>query len=191
MSYIDKHMTDSLKDHELTMIADTPDIKAFYMKKPGTRNLSLLLVFTPEGIGLTGDLTFDNWGLWSMFGSQTLGWFSSQLSEDYLCGKFLSSDHWGANRAADGYAFEPDEDDDGRLEFEKREIRQQLKDGSIDSPDDLYDKMNEQSHLGFDASEGIPGYGYDPASAGWLCAVQQRFRELRAKQEGNEHGQKR
>lgn len=189
MSYVDKHMVESLKDHELTIIADTPPIKAFYMKRPGTGMFSVLVVFTPEGIGLTGDLTFGDGGVWSAKYHYGLGWFSGDLSEDYLCSKFLKSDHWDADRAAADYSFEPNEDDDGRLEFEKREIRQRLKDGGIDNPNDLYDEMDEQSHLGFDVSDGVPGYGYDPAAAGWLCAVQQRFRELRAKQVGSEHGQ--
>lgn len=26
--------------------------------------------------------------------------------------------------------------------------------------------------------DGIPGYGYPPSEAGWLCAIQQKFREL-------------
>lgn len=26
--------------------------------------------------------------------------------------------------------------------------------------------------------DGVPGYGYPPAEAGWLCAIQQRFREV-------------
>ena len=178
MSYIDKHMTESLKDHELTMIADTPDIKAFYMKRPGTRHFSILLVFTPEGIGLTGDLSIDNWGVWSMFGSPNLGWFSSQLSEDYLCGKFLKEGHWDADRAADAIAFALDPDEDVTAE---REIEKNLRERDIDNPNDLYHAM---SKAGLCTTDGFPGQGFDPAAAGWLCAVQQRFRELRAKQEG-------
>lgn len=187
MSYIDKHMTESLKDHELTMIADTVPIKAFYMKKPKTGIYSVLLVFTPEGIGLTGDLTFGDGGVWSARHHYGLGWFSGELAEGYLCSKFLSLNYWDADRAACEHVFEDEEDDIENLTRAKEEMRTRLKDGDIDSPHFLVSEM--EFHL-FDTSLGIPGYGYDPAAAGWLCAVQQRFRELRAKQVGGEDGQK-
>lgn len=144
MRCIDKHMTESLKDHELTMIADTPDIKAFYMKKPGTGIFSVLLMFTPEGIGLTGDLTFGDGGLWSARGGYGLGWFSSDLSEDYLCSKFLKSDHWDADRAANESVFEDNPDDDDALAVEKKDIRMRLKDRDIDSPNYLAMEMEAQ-----------------------------------------------
>lgn len=188
MSYIDKHMTESLKDHELTMIADTPDIKAFYMKKPGTGIFSVLLVFTPEGIGLTGDVMYgDTTGLWSARGGYGLAWFSGDLPEGYLCEKFLKSNHWDADRAAESCWFEPDEDDSELIARAKSEISTHLKNRVIDSVNDLATEMDLQ---GFDISFEMPGYGYDPAAAGGLCAVQQRFRELYAKQEGSEHGKK-
>ena len=170
MSYIEKHMTESLKDHELTMIADTPPIKAFYMKRPGTGMFSVLVVFTPEGIGLTGDLTFGDGGVWSARGGYDLGWFSGELAEGYLCSKFLKSDHWDANRAAGKYPLAPDDDDDDDEETVtmKRAIRKLLKDRISENP---YELESEMYSKGFDLADGVPGYGYDPAAAGWPCSL--------------------
>lgn len=30
----------------------------------------------------------------------------------------------------------------------------------------------------YSCDDGVPGYGYPPSEAGWLCAIQQRFREV-------------
>lgn len=86
------HMIESIKDHVLEQVLDTERFKAFYMKYPGPpqRSMSTLIMFTPEGIVITGDLCprMKTGGVISDLG-YGLNWFSGRLSEGYLCEKFM------------------------------------------------------------------------------------------------------
>lgn len=64
-----------------------------------------------------------------------------------------------------------------RLVAKRDEVADKLYDlaNSMPSQDGLYDEWLE--HFESD-SEGLPGYGYAPREAGWLCALQQKFSEL-------------
>lgn len=89
MSFVENHMRDSLKDHVLEQVLDTEKFRAFYLKKPGGgRMMSTLIMFTPEGIVITGDLCPGQRGVISTLG-YGLDWFAGKLSEDYLCQKFF------------------------------------------------------------------------------------------------------
>lgn len=87
-SEVEKFKAD-FKDHVLEEIP-AGDLKAFYLKRPGTRMGSSLILFTPEGIVIAGDMTPGR-GALSAFG-YGLSWFASELGWDYLCGKFLDKE---------------------------------------------------------------------------------------------------
>lgn len=88
----------ALKDHTLEQVLDTPNFKAFYLRPPGGgRMMSTLIVFTPEGIVLMGDLTPGHHGNVSALG-YGLSWFAGDLSGSYLCEKFLQKS-WHAELA--------------------------------------------------------------------------------------------
>lgn len=186
MSRVDLHMLESLKNHVLEEVAGAP-FPMFKLHQPGTCVYFIRLTFLPEGIVITGDMM---WGggncalngraLCSSSG-YGVGWFSGKLSEDYLCEKFLRPNQWSRERA---------------LEAALDEIRQARRDGDRDavhswakivrllrgSYDDdasfaMHDLMVDE---GMETADGLPGYGYDDASAGWLCAIQQTFARLRA-----------
>lgn len=85
---------DMLKNHFLEEVLDSPKFQAFYLKEPGLgRMQSTLILFTPEGIIITGDLCPGNdprnSGVTSSLG-YGINWFAGKLSPCYLCEKFLS-----------------------------------------------------------------------------------------------------
>lgn len=152
-TYIVQHMKESLKDHVLVEVP-TGDIRTFYLKRPEkSRMMSALLIFSPEGIIICGDLRIGDHGVVSDYG-YGLDWFAGELGEDYLCSKFLKRE-WQSEVAM---AWAEDEHDTHPQPFD-----------------------TEQEFLniyGMElAGDGV-GYDYSPAAAGWLCAIQQRFREL-------------
>jgi hypothetical protein len=176
MTYIDAHMKDALKDHVLIPLDAGKDMKAFYLKKPGEgRMMSTLIVFTPEGIVIQGDLTPGQNGNVSCF-NYGLDWFRGDLSEGYLCGKFLETSF----------------SREGTDENIREAIISKRREGGIDrdAARELWDErpqdeeMDERGfydffcdRLGDDASESIR-YDYRPGEAGWLCVIQQRFAAL-------------
>lgn len=100
MSYVEAHMRESLKDHYLEQILDTDRFKAFYMRREkGSRVMSTLFIFHPEGISICGDLVPGHHGDSSALG-YGINWFAGVLSEGYLCSKFLLQG-WHADLAED------------------------------------------------------------------------------------------
>lgn len=193
---VEKHMATSLKDHFLEEISAGEKIRAFYIKREGTRMMSTLILFTPEGIVLMGDLCPSNHGAASAFG-YGLDWFSGRLSEDYLCEKFLrkcwqlevAKEHceWHIEQAveeAKKYRLcegDGDREDARRSIKEGRRWQAVLKAlGDEGTEQTCYDEMCDQDLYDGDT---MPGYDYPRGDAGWLCAIQQKFSELyRAKQ---------
>lgn len=140
--------------------------------------MSCLITFTAEGIVIQGDLTPGQNGVISVCG-YCLAWFADRKSEDYLCEKFLRKE------------FVP--------ELALRSFRERVlmyrRDGSIpkDRAREAFDWIASSGGDGMPAEEFFEaywgcfrdspdgcGYGYNPADAGWLCAIQQRFAALYA-----------
>ncbi len=175
MTYVKDNMRRDLAGHELKLVSRTEDVTAFYLKAPGTRMMSTLLLFTPEGIVLQGDLTPERKGSLSDLGYGP-GWFAGKLSEGYLCEKFLEH-KWVPERAAEELR-----DPDGQYLSDRSDnIRRDvlLIADSIGDGDLGVEALHEDlTVLGFDMGDGPPGITWDPSEAGWLCAIQQRFAEL-------------
>lgn len=172
MSYVEPHMKKSMEEMKLTQLNFRP-LEMFYLKREGTGTLRTLIIFTKEGIVLTGDVMLGlnpSGGIVSQLGYGS-DWFSSNLSEDYLCQKFLPK-VWVSELAKKHMEYMLREDTD--LDVEQRvsiedAIRHQVYDSS-------YEFGQWWDNTFSDGPEDI-GYGYDPSDAGWLCAIQQRFRE--------------
>jgi hypothetical protein len=96
MSLRDEYGYDQmLATHILEQVLDTPKFKAFYLKEPGMgRMQSCLILFSPEGINILGDLCPGNDTRNSGVHAYGYGldWFAGRLSWSYLCEKFLSKD---------------------------------------------------------------------------------------------------
>ena len=91
---IQKKIKDSvarLENHYLKVVEHTPNIEMYYLREPGSgRMMSTLIMFTPEGIVITGDLApgSSGHGVVSCSG-YGIDWFTGLLDSDYLASKFL------------------------------------------------------------------------------------------------------
>lgn len=86
---------EDLKNHYLEQVLDTPRFKAFYLKQPGMgRMQSCMIMFSPEGINILGDLCpgNDKRNSGVHAGGYGLDWFAGKLSWSYLCEKFLTKE---------------------------------------------------------------------------------------------------
>ena len=175
---VEPRMVESLKDLILEQVLDTEKFKAFYMKRPGGgRVMSTLIMFTPEGIVIQGDLTPGFHGNVSCLG-YGLGWFRDQLSEDYLAEKFLQRDWYAEVATADlrwilkQIADEHETAKPGDVE-KIQELVSRCEDGDLDveSFREAWEEIHEEW-------ETLPGCGYNPKEHAWLCAIQQKFAEL-------------
>lgn len=178
MSYVAAHMRKSLENHQLIQLVDLPNFQSFYLKDPSKgRMMSTLISFTPEGIVLQGDLTPSHHGDVSALG-YGLNWFAQDLSEYYLCEKFLTQE-FVAEYADRGMREEIiRQRREGEITKDRaRELWGEVGvSGDFTGPMDAYEFWTEE--LGYDDGHGCPGYGYAPGKAGWLCAIQQRFSQL-------------
>jgi hypothetical protein len=179
-TYVEEHMRESLAGHILEPHADHEKVKAFFLKGPKNgRMMSCLILFTIEGIVIMGDLTPCQNGVISTYG-YGLSWFAGPKSEDYLCEKFLRKEFVPelAERSFKDQLLRYRRDEPERLSKEQaREAWDQVERL-------MYDGMDARAFcdLYYDTFKDTPecGYGYNPADAGWLCAIQQQFAALYA-----------
>lgn len=184
-SYVTDYMREGLQEHELFRISEKP-VEAYYLKQPHSRMSSTLILFTPEGIVMVGDLTPEMNGTCSRRHDRDLAWFiaDGRLEWD-ICDNFLKKkwlpelalkemqqenffEEWCENTA------------DNRVKFDK------LVEYLAEGPDGIWSEVETYQVLGdigYDLASGVPGYGFDPGEAGWLCAIHQRFAELYTKGE--------
>jgi len=163
---------DALKNHVLEVVVEHDRIQAYYLKRPGEgRMMSTLIVFSPEGITISGDLKPCN-GAVSCYGYNR-NWFSGVLGVDYLCEKFLQK-KWTCEQAVEAIRWNiKNYDAEGRKQW--RAVLADLKEtwGTDDfTSTHLYDAMNTHD---LDTSDGCPGYRYLDSEAGWLSAIQTAF----------------
>lgn len=193
MSYLEKHMIDSLKDHELKLIEKTDHFECYRMGRPDTGVYAAYITFmthsanpgtAPRGqmIVISGDIVLceHTHAVGSNYGYGK-SWFSGQLDGSYLCEKFLRK-CWSKEAAVRDlrweakYLRENKESDAMDLQFAKDldEIAQELECGDSLDQRDIYEKYTELRG----ADDYEVGHDYPLAEAGWLCAIQQKFREL-------------
>jgi hypothetical protein len=185
-TYVEVQMAENFKKYILEPHADYERLKAFYLKEPKHGRMgSCLILFTVEGIVIMGDLTPCQNGVISAYG-YGLDWFAGQLSEDYLCSKFLTKE-FVPELALQGFKERllekrrlsgvrcPSLDDRFIDKFTAREaweyVEGMMQDGM--GRDEYYRLYCETFN---DSPEC--GYGYNRSDAAWLCAIQQRFSEL-------------
>ena len=173
-----------------------PSFRAFMMKQRGYegRMGSTLLMETPEGVVITGDLCprANTRGVISDLG-YNLGWFAGTSSADYLASKFLEKG-WHAELAQRDMevmakavlAREYDDaewaeilDGDDPPGERRRELAKQLRSLGRRADDmggvSFMDEYHTEIHDDF---EDTPGVGYDPDQLKMLCIIQSRFSVL-------------
>lgn len=181
MSYIQPHMTEALAGHVLEQRGD----HHYVIRRPGTGCYFLNIADVGGRIVLTGDLTIGGPHGCVSAGGYGIDWFSGAKSEGYLCSKFLAKE-WQWEAAAETL-----HDWLGNGTIEEPEHVERIKailnwEKSIDfvwkydapEPIELYEELAELGEGYVD--DGVPGYDYPRAAAGWLCAVNQKFAELMA-----------
>lgn len=176
-----------LKSHVLTEIVSTPEVRVFKMAQPGTRMMSVDVVFTAGRIWLSGDLIVgDGRGVISDL-SYGLNWFAGQLGADYLAEKFLRKRFVPelaicAMHTAIGDLREQHEGEE-MPEMDAMRIRR-LEEALEDADDHSGVTRHAEAFHDFWCETMIcyegEGYGYDPTEQGWLAAIQERFAELYA-----------
>ena len=183
-SYIDNFMRAQMAKHQLEEV-DAGSVPMFWLREPGVGHYRLLVTDLPGvGVTLVGDLTIGTGpgGAVVAYG-YNLDWFTSKLDEGYLCEKFLREE-WSIEaaeldikqrirdcRADDHRGF-------GNPGEARKwvQVARAIRGGDIWGQEGLRDALHD---AGFDLGcDYWPGEGYRRASAGWLCAAQQRFREL-------------
>lgn len=175
-----------VKDHVLSIELDTPRYKAFRMAKPGTRVHSVLLMFTPECITLSGDYQVRQAGAVSSCGGLDLEWFVGQLGSSYLASKFLQERWVPAYCAAAlrDQATRQDEhakDDPGSADFCNRQAAALRELADRIEREDLDERTVGEELQEIDETlleDGTPGYDYDLMEQASLVAIQEKFAEL-------------
>ena len=176
MTYVTNYMRARLKENQLKLVTDGP-VVVYRLGRKDTSVYSVYIASFAHRLCLTGDICLgaNQHGVVSATGYD-IGWFGGQLSEGYLCEKFLRQEwQWEA-------AVEQIEDliVHGGEWWEERAklIRAFIADPGwkYDQPsiEEFYEFMNS---IGDDGCE-LPDSDYPRIEAGWLCAIQQRFREL-------------
>jgi len=179
VSYVTEQMKRELAGHVLS----PEGREAYRMGLPDGDCLFAMHIGEFAGrLVVTGDVRLggNGYGLVSAHG-YGIPWFAGRQSEGYLCEKFLDRE-WQWDAAVEGirWAIERDaEDGEGWWRDHAAELEAYIADPCWrhDEPDymDFYDHM---TGLGADGCD-LPGMDYPRVQAGWLCAIQQRFRELR------------
>ncbi len=107
-----------------------------------------------------------------------IDWFGSQLSEGYLCEKFLRQEwQWDAAVEVIQWQLEPGDQEEWWIERADK-LKAFIADPGWEYDEPTAHEFYEfMSSIGADCCE-LPGNDYPRTQAGWLCAVQQRFSEL-------------
>ena len=175
MSYVTKEMLDSFADHELTWEYEAGQFAVWRLARPGTRVMCVQVSFSPEGIAIQGYLTPERGrnGCMSCRG-YGLNWFTNETPEGLLCEKFLTTRWVPSIAIAELYQLA------GLYRKSARKdginaLAASVEDGECEA-EGVRRTLSEL--YGNDWDDEIPGYGYDPDEAGWLCATHRTFCRL-------------
>lgn len=184
-SYATDYMKKELSEHVLTMDGNIHSIG-----KPDTNIYSAYIAEVANSLCITGDICLgaNQHGIVSSPGYQ-FGWFASHLSECYLCEKFLFQE-WQWDAAVEGMQWQiqvETKDGEGWWLEHADQLEEFIKspDWKYETPrvEEFYEFMSEIDHCQVARSPHdcveMLGYDYPRSQAGWLCAIQQRYSELR------------
>jgi hypothetical protein len=174
MRYLEPYMTEALAEHVLREITLPGSlVRGFYLEPPGgSRVCSILILFTPEGTILKGDLRLGENGLLSHGRlPNSVHWFATRHSEAYVCSKFLPS-VWQADVAVRDLR-EMLGDNPSLVGIQDALVRWEFADPT---PDEVLGVLSDAG-VDIDTRMSV-GFDYPLHDAGWLVAVQQRFADL-------------
>ena len=180
MSYVTDYMRTELKTHRLVQLLDGA-MPLYRMGRADTGTYVMYIAAFANRLCLAGDVRLgaNDQGLVSAPG-YTVAWFKGSLSEGYLCEKFLRQEwQWDSAVEAIQSYIESEAADGGGWWSEHTDALREFiaaPDWNYDTPNamEFYERMISLGHTG----DELPGQDYPRIQAGWLCAIQQRFREL-------------
>lgn len=165
---------DRFDKHRLILVSAGP-ITAFYLKDPEQgRMMSTLIVFTPEGIALMGDLVPERQATASPLG-YGIDWFAGHKSSGYLAEKFLTR-KWSRKAAIDWLKWYAENHD----EADRPKIASVIQDFDDDFGPERFVELLDDNDLHSLCDDGVPGHTYSPLELGLLCAIQRKFSALYA-----------
>jgi hypothetical protein len=188
-----------LKDHYLQPIQEEGPLKAYYLRKwPDSLMMACLIVGTPVGVALMGDLSP---GRGIVIRGYSLDWFGEAQEPRYLASKCLSDQIYsedGAKRDVQewyemllGDAYR--ERSLPRLKSAKA-IKRKIVPGFDKYGWDQHSVYTEMSAIIGGESACTLGVDYDEGDLAWLGAIQRRFsetyQELKTKKEAAGDDQK-
>jgi len=187
---IEKQIKDNvkrLKNHYLKTVERTPNVEMYYLRESEGRMMSTLIVFTREGIVVTGDLSPGprGAGVISDLG-YGIDWFTGKLDYAYLAEKFLSK-QWDPEYSADvlrqhiktaGVYGDWSKENKSAV----RDIAERCENGEI-GPHQIAEELYD---LGDKDCDGMPSLTYSAPDLIWLSAIQQTFAKLYHKKQKQE-----
>jgi len=191
MTCVTADMRRSMADKVLSVVAEYEGMVVYRLgQADGSRMESTRILISREPLAeqiiVTGDLCPGDNGVMSDFG-YGLGWFGSRKSEGYLCEKFLRRE-WVPERAKealfralhdarDELGDEPTEEHANRVDAIEHAIMASDDPRGECAPTRTGEAFYEFWTDTFGDSPEEQGFDYSLRTAGWLCAIQQRFAE--------------
>jgi hypothetical protein len=180
--YVTDYMRQELSEHALELVSDG-DMKLYRMGRSDTGVYAIHVAEFAGRLCVAGDICLgaNGHGLVSAAG-YGIRWFAGQLSEAYLCEKFLRRE-WQWDAAVESIrSLLGDDAAQGEGWWLERAVAIEafLADPGWRHDEPSWAEFCERmAELGHDGCE-LPGHDYPRVQAGWLCAIQQRFRALHA-----------
>lgn len=178
-SYVEPFMAEEMNKLRLRPVFKASGWSAYMLEGKGTGIYRTLITFNPEGIVLQGDIQLGQDASGNICSCLGYGeyWFSENLSEGYLCQKFLRRVFLPQEAEEYLRSLRDELDREGRhLKFDLyEEVLSAIHDKHVTQDAGLFGEW-WNTHLDYPQED--TGYAYDPVQAGWLCAIQQRFHVL-------------
>lgn len=171
-------MSDYFERHTLQVLGSDP-LTVLLQHPEWVRMESTLLIFAEKQIVIAGGLCPGRNGVISDYGYDHR-WFSSWLSESYLCEKFLTKTYQPGEAIECLRVWLEDAEDYGIKAEDIELVRGVVREGEcayeVSTPDRFYDFMNDidQDFI----TDCLPGWNYPSRDVKLLVEIQGAFRRL-------------
>lgn len=161
-----------MANHVRTVVVETDTVRCYRFGAPGTRMWSFQVTETPEGLHICGDVPQE-----PLTVRETLGWFLGATSQKYMASRVGLQKAWDWKAARDALQDEAAtleacelSDADAAHAAKLREVADEIRepDHEMLGAFALNDALTD---IGYDTSDGLPGYRYPPETLAMLEAI--------------------